>query len=349
MERARVETALRESEEQLRSFGQASSDVLWVRDARTLAWTYLSPAFEQVYGFPRDEALAGDTWGNWLALILPEDRAHAEEMIRRVTAGERVTFEYRIRRPSDGGVRRMRNTDFPMLDAAGGEGRIGGVGHDVTDEVEMRDRLRVLVAKLRHRTRNLMGVVLRVMRRTRTGSRDLAGFVEDFESRLRALGRVNDLLSRLDEGARVTFGEPIRAELGALGEDGQVVLDGPEGVRLRSSTVQTFASPCTSSPPMPPSTGRSARGAAASRSAGVGWKRGRGRERRRARPTPARRVGGNRRRDAAAGNAGARRGLWTRADRARSALPARGQDHPGDGRGRGALHDNPAALRHGGA
>src|SRR5215217_8102354 len=41
---------LRQSEERFRQFGDASSDVLWIRDAETLQWKYLSPAFEAVCG-----------------------------------------------------------------------------------------------------------------------------------------------------------------------------------------------------------------------------------------------------------------------------------------------------------
>src|SRR3712207_9176733 len=59
--------------------------------------------------------------------------------------------------------------------------------------------------------------------------------------------RVNSLLSRLDVGSRIACGELIRTELMAHGvadldEPGsQVRLEGPEGVRLRSSQVQTLA------------------------------------------------------------------------------------------------------------
>jgi two-component system CheB/CheR fusion protein len=77
----------------------------------------------------------------------------------------------------------------------------------------MQDRLRVLVAELQHRTRNLMAVVLGVMRRTKRGSPDLDRFAADFQNRLDALGRVQGLLSRLDEGDRVAFDELIRTEL----------------------------------------------------------------------------------------------------------------------------------------
>ncbi|MBV9365235.1 MAG: PAS domain-containing protein, partial [Solirubrobacterales bacterium] len=100
--RARTEAALRASEARFRQFGNASSDVLWIRDAETLRWEYLTPAFERIYGVGRERALSGDDLANWAELIVPEDREHALGSIRRVLAGERVVFEYRIRRPSDG-------------------------------------------------------------------------------------------------------------------------------------------------------------------------------------------------------------------------------------------------------
>ncbi len=131
-ERSRSEASLRESEEQLRQFGEASQDILWIRDAATLQWTYLTPAFEAIYGLSCQDALTGDNYHGWQDLIVPEDRAHAAASIRRVGAGEHVVFEYRIRRPSDGEVRWLRNTDFPMRDETGRVVSIGGVGHDIT-------------------------------------------------------------------------------------------------------------------------------------------------------------------------------------------------------------------------
>ena len=133
MERARAEAALRVSEERLLQFGEASQDVLWIRDAATLQWTYLTPAFETIYGLQRAEALSGDDYRNWQDIIVPDDRAQAVAAIERVLGGEWVTFEYRVQRPSDGAIRWLRNTDFPISDEAGKVVAIGGVGHDMTD------------------------------------------------------------------------------------------------------------------------------------------------------------------------------------------------------------------------
>ena len=241
-ERARAEAALRESEARLSQFGEASSDVLWMRDAGTFQWTYLTPAFETIYGLDRTAALSGDNMVGWADLIVPEDRERAVENLQRVRMGERVSFEYRIRRPTDGEIRWLRDTDFPMRDASGRVFSIGGVGRDITEEKDTAAHMSVLVDELQHRTRNLMGVVRATSDKTLRHSADLPDFKARFGTRLAALSRVQGLLSRLAEGERITFDELIRSEVAALdGEGTRIALHGPSGVALRSSTVQTFA------------------------------------------------------------------------------------------------------------
>jgi PAS domain-containing protein len=62
---------LRESEARFREFAEASSDVLWIRNAETLQWEYLSPAFEAVYGLSRERASqAEDNLLRWSELIV---------------------------------------------------------------------------------------------------------------------------------------------------------------------------------------------------------------------------------------------------------------------------------------
>ena len=242
IERSRAEEALRDSEARLSQFGEASSDVLWMRDAVTFQWVYLTPAFETIYGLDRTAALSGDNMMGWADLIVPEDRERAVENLQRVGMGERVSFEYRVRRPIDGEIRWLRDTDFPMSDASGTVRWIGGVGRDITEEMENAAHMSVLVDELQHRTRNLMGVVRATSDKTLRHSLDLKDFKARFGTRLAALSRVQGLLSRLAEGERITFDDLIRSEVAALdGEGTRIALQGPSGVALRSSTLQTFA------------------------------------------------------------------------------------------------------------
>jgi two-component sensor histidine kinase len=110
---------------------------------------------------------------------------------------------------------------------------------------ESQERLGSVVAELQHRTRNLISVVGAVADRTVRASKTLDDFKTSFQDRLGVLGRAHGLLFRTKEGNRVTFDELIETELAAqsvrAGDDGQVMLDGPKGIRLRSRTVQPLA------------------------------------------------------------------------------------------------------------
>ena len=243
--RRAVQAALGESEARFRQFGEASADVIWIRNCHDLAFEYLSPAFERVYGASRADMMAGDHLQRWAGMILPEDRERALGVLHRVRGGEQIVHTFRIQLP-DGRIRWLRDTGFPLRDANGQVQRIGGIADDVTEEMELQERLRTLMGELQHRSRNLIGVVQGIAERTLATSTTLAEFAERFRGRLSAVGRANGLLSRLTTGNRVTFDQLVNTELEAqsgAGADlsGQVALDGPEGVALPSATVQTFA------------------------------------------------------------------------------------------------------------
>ena len=235
VERAQAEGALRESETRFAQFAASSSDALWIRDAATLAMEYTSPAIETIYGIAPDGIL-GDM-ALWVALIVPEDRDTAIAHIGQAREGASVTHEFRIRRPSDGEERWVRNTDFPLYDACRRVQRIGGIAEDVTEAKQSARRLEVLVNELQHRARNLLGVVTAVAGRTlRQG-----GSVDAFEERLQALSRAQGLLSQHGSDT-VAVGALVRAELAAHadGASERATVSGPE-VHLTARQVQNFA------------------------------------------------------------------------------------------------------------
>lgn len=138
LERARAEAALFESEARFREFGDASVDALWVRDAETLAWEYLSAAFTTIYGIDRAEAVAETRGlGTLLDLIVPEDRDRTAQAICGLREGP-GEYEYRIQRRSDGEVRWLRTTGFPLVEADGHARRLGGITRDVTEASRRR-------------------------------------------------------------------------------------------------------------------------------------------------------------------------------------------------------------------
>ena len=236
-ERRLAEERLRESEERFRQFAEASSDLIWIRDAETMRMEYLSPAFETIYGESREVLLAGDTLRRWAEIIHPEDREAALSGLERIRAGERAYNAFRIVRPSDGEIRWIENTDFPILDDQGRVRRIAGLAKDVTEARRGAARLEVLVAELQHRSRNLLGVIASVA--AKTLGQD--GAAADFQARLEALSRAQGLLSQFGSDT-AELGALVRAELEAHTAitPPKVVLSGPE-VLLTVRQVQNFS------------------------------------------------------------------------------------------------------------
>jgi PAS domain S-box-containing protein len=240
--RARAEAALRESEARFRQFAEASTDIMWIRDAKTLRLEYWSPSFERGFGDKWDPALGGDNLKDWQDIVVSEDRERVLAAIAAVQSGERITFEYRVRRPGDGEILWIRSTAFPLLDDAGRVQRIGSICHDTTGEKATAGRLEIMVAELQHRTRNLMAVLQSIIAETLAASEDFDQFKLRINERLVALSRVQRLMSR-SEQEPVTIGAIIYLELDALGGDvrpGQVDICGPE-VSIRNSTVQMLS------------------------------------------------------------------------------------------------------------
>jgi PAS domain S-box-containing protein len=122
------EEVLRQSEERFQQFAQHSTDALRIVDLGTLQHVLISPAFERIWGLPID-----GMWGarDWIDSIHPADRERVIEAFERVKGDEELGMEYRIVRP-DGGVRRIRDTMFPIRDQHGRVTRMGGSAHDVT-------------------------------------------------------------------------------------------------------------------------------------------------------------------------------------------------------------------------
>lgn len=244
-ERKRMEAELLGSEARFREFAEASSDILWLRNTDTAEFEFLSGSLRTLLGADVPGGGESAIKFDWQSAIVPEDRAAAFAELSKVRDGKRVTHSFRVRLPGRTRVRWIKNTAFPLPDRDGMVRRIGGIAQDVTEETETDQRLRLMIGELQHRTRNLMGVVQAVAESTLETSADLPAFAAAFGDRIGALSRAQNLLSTLTGSERLCFDELLRAELDAFGSlpenDDRVALDGPTGIPLRSSSIQTLA------------------------------------------------------------------------------------------------------------
>jgi PAS domain S-box-containing protein len=236
----RCEAALRDSEARFRQFAEASSDALWIRDADTLRWEYISPAFETIYGVPRALVQRGNHLAQWTGLMLAEDRPRALKGVDRARAGECVSFEFRVLRQADGEIRRLRTRSFPMVDAFGRVQRIGGICQDITASVSAAEHQEFLLSEMQHRVRNMFAVIRSIVRRTGDSSESVQDFASHLEGRIASLARVQSVVTR-DPLAGFDLAELVADELraGAAHEGRQFSLSGPS-VRIRAKAAESI-------------------------------------------------------------------------------------------------------------
>ena len=129
-ERKRVESALKESQEQFRDLAENIPEVFFIIGLDPARTIYVSPAYEEVWGRSREGLY--DNPGAWIDAIHQEDGERVAALFAENLHGHPVDMEYRLRRP-DGSIRRIHGRSFPVLEPGGKPCRIVGVARDVTE------------------------------------------------------------------------------------------------------------------------------------------------------------------------------------------------------------------------
>jgi two-component system sensor histidine kinase/response regulator len=128
--RKRSDEALRASEERFRQLAEHVREVFFIAEPEPAGIIYLSPAYETIWGRPRQEVYRRRE--AWLDAVHPDDRAAATQHFAQTSRGEHSEGEFRILRP-DGSERSIRARAFPVVDTGGTFRRLVGIAEDVTD------------------------------------------------------------------------------------------------------------------------------------------------------------------------------------------------------------------------
>ncbi|MDH5360354.1 MAG: PAS domain S-box protein, partial [Gammaproteobacteria bacterium] len=129
LERA-SEQARNESEQHLRQLAEHIREIFWLKDVKTNAMMYISPAYETIWGRTCESLYANPS--TLLEAIHADDIERVKTSINLQSRGP-YNEEYRIIRP-DGSVRWVKDQSYPIYDQKGEAYRVAGIVEDITDE-----------------------------------------------------------------------------------------------------------------------------------------------------------------------------------------------------------------------
>lgn len=136
--RRAAEAELLESRERFELLAGSIQDVFWIAEGEEFQITYISPAYETVWGRPT-EALLKDPKA-WLESIHPEDR---EKVLKEIYCLNPSPWpeEFRIVRP-DGSVRWISDRAVAVKNPEGEVLRFVGAARDVTERRSLEEKYR---------------------------------------------------------------------------------------------------------------------------------------------------------------------------------------------------------------
>ena len=232
-----LQERLRESEELFRSLATHIPQLVF-RGTQSGHRTWASPQWCVFTGMSFHDSMGF----GWLDAIHPDDREVSRRAwLEAISKGEYYA-EHRIRRAADQEYRWHQTRAVRLPHSHTHSEEWVGTSTDIHDLRNLQDEQGVLLAELQHRTRNLLALVQGVARQTVRASESLDQFTAAFESRLRALSRVQKLLTRIGHES-IPLQELVETELfahGARDPDRRVMIEGPACV-LPASSAQPLA------------------------------------------------------------------------------------------------------------
>jgi two-component sensor histidine kinase len=234
-ERKCAEAALREHEELL-SLATAGANLIAFRwNVRTGA-VRLSGRVEALTGLP--PGTTASSYRDKLKSVHPDDRARFEAAIARALQNGVYEAEYRHVR-ADRAVVWLYDKGLVHRDDAGQPLELIGVSMDVTARKAAEERQKLLAAELDHRAKNMLALVVALVRMTRAAS--IPEFVKAVQGRIRALARAHALLSE-SRWAGADLRRLVEEELAPFRarEEGRVRMSGPT-VTLAPPAAQALA------------------------------------------------------------------------------------------------------------
>ena len=135
----RAEETLRRSEERFKLIEENIDEVFWISDPDISEITYISPAYERVWGRTRKSLLENPM--SFIEGIHPDDRERVLSDLELQKVGKPFDHEYRVIH-TDGSTHWIWDRGFPIRDEAGRLTHYAGVAQDITERRRLEGQFR---------------------------------------------------------------------------------------------------------------------------------------------------------------------------------------------------------------
>jgi PAS domain S-box-containing protein len=189
MDRARIETALREREEQSRRLAaivESSNDAIISTSLEGIITSWNKGA-ERTYGYLAEEVI-----GKPVLMLIPPERQNEEPAIlSRISRGERVDHYETIRRRKDGSLIDVSLTISPVKDLSDKIVGASKIARDISERKRADAHIAILAREAEHRAKNMLATVQATVHLSRSDTPE--GLKRAIEGRIQALANVHKL------------------------------------------------------------------------------------------------------------------------------------------------------------
>ncbi|MEH2027598.1 PAS domain-containing protein [Nostoc sp.] len=175
-ERKRSAEALRESEERFRQLAENIDAVFWITEVSENRVSYVSPAYERLWGFNPQELYQGQQ--AWIDRIHPEDRESTQRAFQQKAVADKFDQEYRIIL-ADGSIRWVHDRCFGLRDETGKIYRFAGIAEDISDRKHSLAALQESEERFRTSVENMLDC-FGVYRAVRNEQGQIVDFVTEY-------------------------------------------------------------------------------------------------------------------------------------------------------------------------
>lgn len=167
----------------------SSSDAILSKtlDGIIISW---NPGAERMFGYTASEII-----GQSITCLIPTQNTDEErDILKLIAAGIRIDHYETVRVTKDGRLLDVSLTISPVYDREGNIVAASKIIRDVTEHKKSERHVRILLAELNHRSRNLLSVVKGIIALSSTGT-DTVTFAADFSARIDSLAACHSLFA----------------------------------------------------------------------------------------------------------------------------------------------------------